>query len=317
MRHIVAKRKSTLNSPLFRERHSMKFLSLVLLFFASTLVAAEPEKINLWPGKPPGETKELPPEVDVNKPEDKPVGDRKIIKLTNVSTPKLTLYRPSKESDTKAVVIICPGGGHNILAYDHEGTEAAEWLAKKGVTGIVLKYRVPARDPEKRWIAAVQDAQRAVSLVRSKAADWGIDPKRIGLLGFSAGGETAGLTAILHETRQYPAQDKVDEVSARPDFAALIYPGGFLEKGNGKLKEYVKPTKNTPPMFLAHAFDDPVDVRNSLFLGSELKALGVSCELHIYATGGHGYGMRDTGHPVNSWPQRCEEWMTKMGYLKK
>ena len=155
-----------------------------------------------------------------------------------------------------------------------------------------------------------------MSLVRSKAEEWHIDPKRVGILGFSAGGETAGLAAILHNKRQYAAIDKIDEVSDRPDFAILIYPGGFLEKDNTKLKEYAHPTKDTPPMFLAHAFDDPVDVRNSLLLATELKALKISTELHVYATGGHGYGIRKTGHPVNSWPERVQEWMSKQGYLK-
>lgn len=286
-------------------------------FLFATVHAAEPRIVNVWPGKPPGETKDLPPEIDINKPEDKPVGDRKIIKLTNVSTPTLAIYRPAKDIDTGAAMIVCPGGGHRILAYDHEGTEAAEWLAKIGVTGIVLKYRVPARDENKRYLAAVQDAQRAISLVRGKASEWSIDPKRIGLLGFSAGGEVAALAAIMHGSRQYDAIDKIDEVSARPDFAALLYPGGLLEKGNIKLREYVKPTKDTPAMFLAHAYDDPVDMRNSLLLAGELKSVGVTCELHIYATGGHGYGMRTTGHPINTWPERCKDWMTKQGYLKK
>jgi acetyl esterase/lipase len=295
---------------------------MIRLLFALTIAtapafAAEPTVLDLWPGKPPGETKDLPPEKDLWNDKDQLVGGRKIQKITNVSTPTLALYRPAKDKDTGAAVIVCPGGGHTILAYDHEGTECAEWLAKNGVTGIVLKYRVPARDPNKRWLAAVQDAQRAISVVRGKASEWSIDPKRIGILGFSAGGETAGLAAILHTDRQYTAIDKTDEASARPDFAALIYPGGLLEKDNMKLRENVKPTKQTPPMFLAHAFDDGVDVRNSLFLATELKAVGVPCELHVYATGGHGYGMRDTGHPINTWPQRCLEWMTKMGYLKK
>lgn len=291
--------------------------SVMLLFLFANVRAADPQIINLWPAKPPGETKDLPPETDIAKADDKPVGDRKIIKLTNVSKPTLAIYRPAKDIDTGAAVIVCPGGGHRILAYDHEGTETAEWLAKIGVTGIVLKYRVPARDENKRYQAAVQDAQRAISLVRAKASEFAIDPKRIGILGFSAGGETAGLAAIMHGNRLYDAIDKIDEVSARPDFAALIYPGGLLEKGNTKLRDHVKPSKDTPPMFLAHAYDDPVDMRNSLLLASELKALGVSCELHIYATGGHGYGMRNTGHPVNTWPERCKDWMTKQGYLKK
>jgi acetyl esterase/lipase len=287
------------------------------LFLFATVRAAESRVINLWPGKPPGETKDLPPEMDIAKADDKPVGDRKIIKLTNVSTPTLAIYHPAKDINTGAAVIVCPGGGHRILAYDHEGTETAEWLAKIGVTGIVLKYRVPARDENKRWQAAVQDAQRAIRLVRSKASEWSIDPKRIGILGFSAGGETAGLAAIMHDKSQYEAADEIEVFSARPDFAALIYPGGLLEKGNTKLRDHVKPSKDTPPMFLVHAWDDGVDVRNSLLLASELKALGVACELHIYATGGHGYGMRNTGHPVNTWPERCKDWMTKQGYLKK
>ena len=280
-------------------------------------LAAEPTMLDLWPGKPPGETKDLPPETDTAKPDDKPVGDRRIQKITNVSKPTLAVYRPDRGKDTGAAVIVCPGGGHHILAYDHEGTEVAEWLAANGVTGIVLKYRVPAREQDRRWRAAVQDAQRAVRVVRSRAGEWAIDPRRLGILGFSAGGETAGLTALLHEQPQYEAVDDADKHPGRPDFAALIYPGGLLEKGNTALKDYVKPTKSTPAMFLAHAFDDRVDVRNSLLLANELKAVGVSCELHVYATGGHGYGMRNTGHPVNTWPQRCLEWMTKQGYLKK
>jgi acetyl esterase/lipase len=290
-------------------------LCLVLLA-AYEAQAAEPTIINVWPGAPPGETMKLEPETDIATAKDI-VGDRRIQKITNVIRPTLAIYRPEKEKDTGAAVIICPDGGHFILAYDHEGTEVAEWLAKNGVTGIVLKYRVPFRDENKRWRAAVQDAQRSVRLVRDKASDWGIDPKRIGILGFSAGGETAALTAILHDQPQYEAVDKADSASGRPDFAALIYPGGLLEKGNTKLRDYVKVGKDTPPMFLVHAFDDPVDPRNSLLLASDLKVAGVSCELHLYATGGHGYGMRNTGHPVNTWPERCLEWMVKQGYAKK
>src|SRR5262245_63241524 len=259
-------------------------LPLLIFVMAFDVRAAEPTVLDLWPGKPPGETKDLPPEIDTAKETDKPVGDRRIQKITNVSKPTLAVYRPEKGADTGAAVIVCPGGGHRILAYDHEGTEVAEWLAKNGVTGIVLKYRVPARDENKRWQAAVQDAQRAVRVVRDKAGEWGIDPKRIGILGFSAGGETAGLTALLHQQRQYEAVDRADEASARPDFAVLVYPGGMVEKGNARLKEYVKPSKDTPPMFLVHAFDDGVDVRNSLLLATELKAVGVPCELHVYAT---------------------------------
>jgi len=292
------------------------FVSVTLLCLGGVASAAEPAVIDLWPGKPPGETKELPPEVDTARPDDKPVGDRKIQKITKVSKPTLAVFRPEKDKDTGAAVIICPGGGHQILAYDHEGTETAEWLAKNGVTGIVLKYRVPARDKDKRWLAAVQDAQRAVRVVRSKAADWKIDPKRIGILGFSAGGQAAGLATILHDEEHYSPADDTDKVSARPDFAALIYPAYFLNKSRTGIEDYAKPTKATPPLFLVYACDDPVDPRNAIYLALAMKDVGVSCELHMYATGGHGYGMRNTGHPVNSWPDRCLDWMTKQGYLK-
>ena len=303
-------------SRVFKARPLLAALMLVVAWLGGSSPAAEAvEVVDVWPGRPPGETKELPPEQNTAKPDDRGVGGRPIIKLTNVSKPTLSVYRPAKDKDTGAAIVICPGGGHHILAFDHEGTEVAEWLNTIGVTGIVLKYRVPARNPEKRWEAAVQDAQRAVSLVRSKAGEWGIDPQRVGILGFSAGGETGGLAALLHAQRQYSAVDDVDQVSSRPDFAVLVYPAGFDEKGQAKLRDYITVTKDTPPMFFVHAFDDRVPVYNSLLLAAELKKAGVSAELHVYATGGHGYGMRNTGHPVNSWPQRCGEWLRHQGWL--
>ncbi|MBI3879813.1 MAG: alpha/beta hydrolase, partial [Verrucomicrobia bacterium] len=205
----------------------MKFLFASLSALCGQLLAAEPRTLNVWPGQPPGETKQLPPEADQTKDTDKLIAGRRIIKLGNVSTPQIAIFRPAKSKDTGASVIICPGGGFNILAYDLEGTEVAEWLNSLGVTGVVLKYRVPFRDPAKHWLAAVQDAQRAMSLVRSKAGEWGLDPKRIGICGFSAGGATAGMTSIFLDQRQYAPLDDVDKVSSRPDFAMLIYPGGF------------------------------------------------------------------------------------------
>jgi acetyl esterase/lipase len=289
----------------------------LLLFASANASAADPtETLNLWPAKPPGETKELPAESDLTKETDDLIAGRRLQRIGNVSTPTLAIYRPAPEKDTGAVVVICPGGGHHILAYDLEGTEVAEWLNSIGVTGIVLKYRVPARDPERRWSAAVQDAQRAVSVVRSKAEEWKIDPARIGILGFSAGGETAGLTAIL-EDRQYDKIDDIDAVSSRPDFAVLVYAGGMTEKDNKALKPYVKVTSQTPPMFLVHAIDDPVPVANSLLLTAALKEANVPAELHVYSTGGHGYGLRRTEQPVTAWPDRCTDWLRESGYLEK
>jgi acetyl esterase/lipase len=295
----------------------LSLIPMLLFAFAHAAFAGEPEVVNIWPDKAPGETKELPPEENVTKPEDKLVGGRPIIKLTNVSTPTLTIYRPAKEKNTGVAIIVCPGGGHHILAFDHEGTEVAQWLNTIGVTGLVLKYRVPARNQERRWEAAVQDAQRAIRLVRSRADEWEIDPQRIGILGFSAGGETAGLAAILHAQPQYEAVDDVDSVSGRPDFAALIYAGGFVERGQSMLRPYVSVSKDTPPMFFIHAFDDNVPALNSLLLAAELKKADVPAELHLYSAGGHGFGMRDNGDPCNAWPKRCEEWLRRQGWLKQ
>lgn len=292
--------------------------SLMLGIIASPSLAETPTTLNIWPGKPPGETKDLPPEVDLTKDTDKLIAGKRIIKLGNVSIPQIAVYKPEKSKDTGASVIICPGGGHHILAYDLEGTEVAEWLNTLGVTGIVLKYRVPFRNPDKRWSAAVADAQRTVSLVRSKANEWNLDPARIGICGFSAGGETAGLTTLFLDSRQYTPMDDVDKVSCKPDFAILIYPGGFDTKGQAQIRETIKVSKDTPPMFLIHAFDDPVTANNSLALAVELKKAGIPTELHIYDAGGHGYGLRQVKTlPITTWPKRCEEWMERRGLLKK
>jgi acetyl esterase/lipase len=294
-----------------------------LLFAAGVLLAplfaADPAIVlNVWPGPPPGETKTLPPEADQTKDSDKLIAGRRIIKLGNVATPQLAVYRPAQDKDTGASVVICPGGGFNILAYDLEGTEVAAWLNSLGVTGIVLKYRVPARDPQQRWLAAVQDAQRTVSLVRSKASEWRLDPQRIGILGFSAGGATAGITALASGKRHYTEIDGIDTVSSRPDFAVLIYPGGFVERGQTTLNPAVSVPQDAPPMFFVHAFDDGVPVQNSLLLAAELKKAGGSAEVHVYDTGGHGYGLRHVPElPVTTWPQRAAEWLARRGLLQR
>lgn len=300
-----------------------KSLSLLLLLLSLSMcgaaVAADavPQVLNLWPGQAPGETKALPPEADQTKPEDKLIAGRRIIKLGNVSVPQIAVYKPEPEVDTGAAVVICPGGGHHILAYDLEGTEVAQWLNSIGVTAVVLKYRVPFRDPENRSLAAVQDAQRAMSLVRSRADEWDVDASRIGICGFSAGGQTAVLTSLLDQ-RQYEAIDAIDAVSSRPDFAILIYSAGVVDKDkqNPQLLDTIKVSKDSPPMFLVHAFDDNVSVQNALLLASELKKVEVPVELHVFAHGGHGYGLRATEQPVTLWPQAAERWLSAMKYLE-
>lgn len=293
-----------------------RLLSVAATACAIQIQAAEPLVLKVWPGQPPGETKTLPPEADQTKDADKLIAGGRIIKLGNVSTPQLAVYRPTPDKDTGTAVIIAPGGGFNILAYDLEGTEVAAWLNSIGVTGIVLKYRVPARDPEKRWLAAVQDAQRAVSLVRSRASEWKLNPNRIGILGFSAGGATAGFTALLFNARQYETIDATDKVSCRPDFALLIYAGGFVDTKANALRSEIQVPENCPPMFFAHAWDDHVPVQNALLLGAALKQAKVPVEMHLYPTGGHGYGLRRTDEPVTTWPDRAADWMRQQGWAR-
>lgn len=271
---------------------------------------AEPLTWNLWPGQPPGVFKELPPEVDKTTPDDKLIAGRRIIKLANVSIPQLAIYKPDPAIDTGTAVIIAPGGGHWILAYDLEGTEVATWLNSIGVTGIVLKYRVPGREwnPDKSWLAAVQDGQRAVSLVRGRAKDIGVDPGKIGIMGFSAGGAPVRFSALVKE-RLYKPVDEFDAVSFRPDFAVPVYSGGIPEGADI--------TGGCPPFFMVIAHDDQDRSVAVAELYIALKKAGVPAELHIYERGGHGYGLRRTELPVTTWPDRMEEWMRSMKFLER
>ena len=274
-----------------------------------SLGAAEPAVVKLWPGKAPGETKELGPEKEIP-----PKSATDVKRVTDVTEPTIAIYKPARDKATGAAVIVAPGGGYSILAIEHEGTQTCEWLNSLGVTAILLKYRVPKREmqmPDN--LAAIQDAQRAVCLTRSNAEKWGIDPNRIGMLGFSAGGNLTAW-ACLAERRMYEALDDADKASAKPNFAALIYPAYLVDK-EGALKPEYRVTKDSPPMFFAHANDDPVTPLSSAMLYAALKKSGVPAELHIFATGGHGFGMRKSANPVSAWPDRCGDWLKTRGYL--
>lgn len=284
--------------------------SVLTLTFALPLSASEAQVVKLWPGKAPGETADIGPEKYL---ETKP-NQLDVKRLTNVSVPTITIYPPPKDKANGAAVIVAPGGGYSILAIEHEGTDVCKWLNDLGVTGVLLKYRVPKREKQEPLnLAALQDAQRAVSIVRSRAAEWGIDPNRVGILGFSAGGNLAACTTLF-DKRYYEPIDEHDKASHKPAFGALIYPA-YLSDDAGLKKEYMA-TKDTPPMFMAGSSDDKVCNEGMPALFLSLKKANVPVEMHLYAVGGHGYGMRKIPHPASSWPDRCADWMQARGILK-
>jgi acetyl esterase/lipase len=288
--------------------------------------------LNVWPGTPPGEIGNIGEETFwTTLPNGAPipnVAGRPVKWLTNVSTPTITVYRPPKEKDTGVAMLICPGGGLTILAWDVEGEEVAAWLNSIGVTGIILKYRVPRRPDQmdytkygKIWhIRPLQDGQRAISLVRSKAKEWGLDPQRIGIIGFSAGAGLAGWTSANFDKRAYDPVDEVDRISCRPDFAVVMYNGGGAayskEKDNHELTPDTPIHQGGPPMFFVATGDDGDKPEIAMAMYLAAKRAGIAAELHVYATGGHDFGLRRTDKPCSTWPDRCVDWMRSMGLLK-
>jgi acetyl esterase/lipase len=298
---------------------SFPLLLIALLAFGNLAAGAVvPAEIPLWPGKAPGETTVLPPEADTTKADGELIAGRRVIRLGNVSTPTMAIYRPDPAKDTGAAVVVCPGGGYYILAMDLEGTEVCDWLNSIGVTGILLKYRVPLREGRPAYAAPLQDAQRALGLVRSQAKTLGLDPNRIGVLGFSAGGHLSAALSNNHDARTYPAVDAADEVSCRPDFCVLIYTGSLTvkEKNDVLAPELPVSTTNTPPTFIAMTQDDGERVESALFYYLALKKASVPAEMHLYPKGGHGYGLRRTELTVSTWPDRVADWMKASGWLK-
>ncbi len=265
--------------------------------------------IPIWPQKPPGGGADLGPEVDKTTAKDGLVAGKPVMRLGNVSTPTLTLYSPSGKNSGAAVVVF-PGGAYRILAIDLEGTEVCDWLNSAGITCVLLKYRVPDSGPYPKSPAALQDAQRAVGIVRSHADEWHIDPHRIGVLGFSAGGHLVAALSTHFDQRLYDPVDSADKLSCRPDFAVIIYPGYLaLSEQNFAPNAEIHVTEKTPPTILVQTEDDPVHVENSTVYFIALKNAKVPAEMHLYAEGGHGYGLRRTALPVTTWPQTVETWL--------
>jgi acetyl esterase/lipase len=284
--------------------------------------AERPVVIELWPGKIPDEAGGIGAEYGRMSPK----LDRTQVEVTeltrmvtNVTKPTVTVYRPAKGKDTGTAVIVCPGGGYWNLYWELEGEEVAAWLNSIGVTGVVLKYRVPRRPDEPKGEPArrpLQDAQRAVSLVRSRAKEWGIAPDRIGVAGFSAGGHLAVATATGFEKRTYEPVDAVDKVSCRPGFAIPVYSGYLKAKDKDELAPGLTVPKDTPPMFIVHGGADLIsDPENSVVLYRALRSAGIPAELHIYAGAAHDFGVRRVENPCSSWTDTCAAWLRHRGFL--
>jgi acetyl esterase/lipase len=269
----------------------------------------------LWPGIAPGAPANPPAEIDTTTAKDNLIAGRPLIRLGNVYKPTLTLYAP-KANNSGAAVVVFPGGGYQILAIDLEGTEVCTWLNSIGVNCVLVKYRVPDSGPYPKSSAALQDAQRAVGMVREHAAEWHIDPHRIGVLGFSAGAHLSAALSTHFDQRLYTPVDAADKLSCRPDFAVIVYPGYLaIEEKGMETNPDIHPTADTPPSFIVQAEDDPVHVENAVNYFMQLKNAKVPAELHIYSQGGHGYGLRRTALPVTTWPQRVEDWFRTIKVL--
>ncbi len=305
----------------------MRFASAI--FLVTWLSAAWPATgtenplvVEIWPDKVPDETGNIGEE----KFRMSPGLDRKQVEvteptklITNVTKPTITIYRPARDKETGTAILICPGGGYWDLYWQLEGEEVAVWLNSIGVTGIILKYRVPRRPDEPKGEPArrpLQDAQRAVRLVRSKASDWGIHPQRIGMVGFSAGGHLALATATSFDQGTYEPIDDRDKISCRPDFAIPVYSGYLKAKDKDEVAPGLRIPTATPPIFLVHGGDDIISSpEHSLFMYLALKRAGIPAELHIYAKTAHDFGVRKNDQPYSTWTESCAHWLRHQGFL--
>ena len=309
-------------------------LLALLISAARSTAAADPSApissnegplvVELWPGTAPDETGNIGPERVRMSPQ----LDRKQVEVTEptrmitaVTKPSITVYRPHADRQTGTAMLICPGGGYWDLYWQLEGEEVAAWLNSIGITGVILKYRVPRRPDDVKGEPArrpLQDAQRAVSLVRSRASEWGIDPRRIGMIGFSAGGHLAAATATSFEKRTYEPVDDIDKISCRPDFAIPVYSGYLKAKDKVELAPGLNIPPGTPPFFLVHGGADIIsEPENSVVMYLALKQKGIPAELHIYAGAAHDFAVRKSDRPYSAWMESCAQWLRHYEFFKK
>jgi acetyl esterase/lipase len=288
----------------------------------------EHTQLPIWPAAAPDAQPAAGPETVTTSGKDDLIAGKPVVAVSNVSQPTMTVYSP-KGKNTGVAVVVFPGGGYQILAMDLEGTEVCDWLTSKGITCVLLKYRVPDSGPawhddcqchiHPKAPTALEDAQRTVGLVRFHAAEWHLDPHKIGVLGFSAGGHLVANISTHFEQRAYAPVDAADKESCRPDFAVAIYPGHlWVDDKKFELNPEVPVTSETPSTFLLQAEDDHVDgINQSLVYYIALKNAGVPVEMHLYAQGGHAFGLRPTKFPITGWPQLVEAWLRTIGMISE
>ncbi len=276
----------------------INFTILLMLIFTMISCAQNRVVVDIWPDKVPGESDpKHPAEVD------KSAKDTTTIHLTNITNPNFTVFKPEPSKSNGVGIIIAPGGGYYVLAIDKEGYEVAEWLTSLGYTTFVLQYRVPKKEK-----GALQDIQRAIRMVRSKASDFNIDPNSIGILGFSAGGSLSARLSTLNNENTYDTIDTIDKMNSSPDFSILLYPA-YLDLGPSQsLTSEIKINNNTPPTFIFATADDK-HANSALVMTTALRNSNVPVELHLLPKGGHGYGLRKGNVAAETWPKLLKTWL--------
>ncbi|MDO3644740.1 alpha/beta hydrolase [Mucilaginibacter sp. L3T2-6] len=292
------------------------YISALFCLMTAIANAQSPAEINLWPKDRIIYTANGHKlvEHDITKPTDDKVSGKDVIRLGDITDPTIKVFKPKHPNGT--AVVVCPGGGYYILAMDLEGTEICEWFNSIGVTAVLLKYRVPPFPGKLRYELPLQDAQRAMGIVRYNAVKWGIKPDHIGIMGFSAGGHLSALVSNSYDKRTYQPVDSADDVGCRPDFTILTYPAYLAnEKQPGQLAPEIRVTEKTPPTFIFQTEDDPINADNALFYYRALKQVKVPAELHIYPTGGHGYGIRSTTGGIGGYKELIAKWLASNNFI--
>ncbi|SFL22143.1 Acetyl esterase/lipase [Porphyromonadaceae bacterium KH3CP3RA] len=285
--------------------------SLFLFSVMTITLMAQHNPVLLFPDGAPGESRKM---KQVDDQSGNRVAGCPVLRISNVSEPTLTFYPAPAGNNTGATIILNPGGGYNILAYNLEGSEICKRFNSFGINCVLVKYRVPRREGLEKHTAPLQDLQRAIAYTRSHAGEWNIDPGRIGVMGFSAGAHLSAMASTAYGEPTYPKVDAYDDVSLRPDFCILIYPA-YLSGENFSIAPELKVDANTPPTILIQTQDDKDYINSSLFYYYALKEAKVPVAMHLYPSGGHGYGLRNTGHTVNEWPHRVLSWMRDIGMI--